>query len=57
MKQITQIFLEDEIPTLKLLGRREEITKILISQESNAWPNGMSVRLQTKTRSRHVAVT
>ena len=57
MKQITQIFLEDEIPTLKPLGRREEITKILISQESNAWPNGMSVRLQTKTRSRHVAVT
>ena len=35
MKQITQIFLEGESPTLKRLARRRKITKIQLSQEPN----------------------
>ena len=48
MKQIPQIFLEVESPTLKRLARRRKMTKIQLSQEPNVWPNGLSVRLQTK---------
>ena len=48
MKQITQIFLERESPTLKRLARRRKITKIQLSQESNVWPNGLSARVRTK---------
>ena len=48
MKQITQIFLEGESPTLKRLVRRRKITKIQLSQELNVWPNCLSVHLRTK---------